>query len=106
MGPDVVTVFNGLEVLLWSVLAVVVVVRFRKSEAGLRRLSWITAALLAAFALSDVIEMHTGAWWRPVGLLFLKGACLAGLTYSFVAMVRRVRATNASGSADRPDGKQ
>ena len=58
---------------------------------GLRRLSWMTATLLAAFAVSDVIEMQTGAWWRPVGLLVLKGACLAGLTGCFVAMIRRVR---------------
>jgi hypothetical protein len=86
-----VTVFNGLEALLWSVLAVVVAVRFRKSDAGMRRLSRMTAALLAAFAVSDVIEMHTGAWWRPVGLLILKGVCVAGLTGCFVAMIRRVR---------------
>ena len=88
---DFVTVFNGLEALLWSVLAVVIAVRFRKSDAGLRQLSSITAALLAAFAVSDVVEMQTGAWWRPVGLLVLKGACVAGLTCCFVAMIRRVR---------------
>ena len=86
-----VTVFNGLEAVLWSVLAVVIAVRFRKSDAGLRRLSWTTAALLVAFAVSDVIEMQTGAWWRPVGLLVLKGVCLAGLTGCFVAMILRVR---------------
>jgi hypothetical protein len=93
--PDFVTIFNGLEALLWSALAVVIAVRFRKSDAGLRRLSWMTAALLVAFAVSDVIEMQTGAWWRPVGLLVLKGVCLAGLTFCFVAMIRRVRARKA-----------
>jgi hypothetical protein len=91
MRADFVTVFNGLEALLWSVLPVVIAVRFRKSDAGLRRLSWMTVALLVAFAVSDVIELQTGAWWRPVGLLVLKGVCLAGLTVCFVAMIRRVR---------------
>jgi hypothetical protein len=92
-NPDLVTVFNGCEAFLWSVLAVVIAVRFRKSAVGLRRLSWMTAALLVAFAASDVIEMQTGAWWRPVGLLVLKGVCLAGLTCCFVAINRRIRAT-------------
>jgi hypothetical protein len=98
-NPDFVTVFNGLEAFLWLVLAIVIAVRFRNSDRGLRRLSWMTAVLLAAFAVSDVIEMQTGAWWRPVGLLILKGVCLAGLTGCFVAMIRRVRAANAGGSA-------
>jgi hypothetical protein len=89
-NPDLVTVFNGCEAVLWSVLAFVVAMRFRKSEVGLRRLAWVMAALLVAFAVSDVIEMQTGAWWRPVGLLVLKGVCLAGLTGCFVAMIRRV----------------
>ncbi len=90
-NSDLVTAFNGLEALLWSVLAVIIAVRFRKSDAGLRRLSWMTAALLATFAVSDVIEMQTGAWWRPTALLILKGVCLAGLTCCFVAIIRRVR---------------
>ena len=89
-NPDFVTIFNGCEAGLWSALAVVIAVRFGKSEVGLRRLSWMTAALLVAFALSDVIEMQMGAWWRPVGLLVLKGVCLAGLTGCFVVMIRRV----------------
>jgi hypothetical protein len=99
-NPDFATAFNGLEAILWSALAIVIAIRFRKADAALRRLSWMTAALLVAFAVSDVIEMQTGAWWRPVGLLVLKGVCLAGLTGCFVAMIRRARATNARGSAD------
>jgi hypothetical protein len=98
-NPDIVTVFNGCEAGLWSLLAAFIGVRFRKSDAGLRRLSWMTAALLVAFAVSDVIEMQTGAWWRPVGLLILKGVCLA-LTGCFVAMIRRMRAVkNVDASA-------
>jgi hypothetical protein len=88
-------VFNGCEAAFWLVLAIVIVVRYRKSTGRLRRLSWITAVLLAGFAVSDVIEMQTGAWWRPVGLPILKGTCLSGLVISFVAMIRCVRANNA-----------
>jgi hypothetical protein len=94
------TVFNGCEAVFWLALAVIIAVRFRKSTGGLRRLSWMTTVLLVAFAVSDVIEMKTGAWWRPVGLLILKGVCLMGLVVCFIAMVRSVRASKT----DRPNG--
>lgn len=29
-----------------------------------------------AFGVSDIIELQTGAWWRPWWLLLLKAACL------------------------------
>ena len=78
-----VTAFNGCEAALWALLAVVVAIRYRHSVAGLRRNSSITAVLLVLFAISDVIEMYTGAWWKPWGLLLLKGFCLVGLTWCF-----------------------
>ena len=28
------------------------------------------------FGLTDIYEMHTGAWWDPVGLLVIKVACI------------------------------
>src|SRR3954451_19647527 len=37
----------------------------------------ITAATLVVFAASDVVEAHSGAWWRPWWLLVWKLACVA-----------------------------
>jgi hypothetical protein len=85
------TVFNGCEAALWLVFAVVVAVRYRRAEAGLRRWSWLTAGFYVLFGVSDVIEMQTGAWWRPPGLLVFKGACLVGLTWCSVVLLRRLR---------------
>jgi CHASE2 domain-containing sensor protein len=76
---DYVSLFNACEALLWGLLAVFVAWRYGRVPSSFRRLSRIAAVLLALFGLSDVIEIHTGAWWRPWELLALKGICLCGL---------------------------
>lgn len=80
--------YNGFEAALWTLIAVVVAIRYRQAVAGLRRAAAITSGLLVLFAISDVIEMYTGAWWKPLGLLLLKGVCLAGLIWSVRRLVR------------------
>jgi hypothetical protein len=87
-----VILFSGFEVVLWSVLAIVVAVRFRKSDSQLRRAARLAALFFVLFAISDAIEMQTGAWWRPPRLLVLKAVCLIGLTLCFVMLIRGVRA--------------
>lgn len=87
-----VTVFNAFEAALWLMLATFVAIHFRNAESKLRRTSRITALLLVLFAVSDVIEMKTGAWWRPAGFLMLKGLCLVGLTWSGIRVARATRA--------------
>jgi len=81
-------IFNGCEAALWWTFAVAVVVRYRRAEARIVRLSWIMAVFFVLFGISDVIEIQTGAWWKPPGLLALKGACLAGLTWCFIRLIR------------------
>lgn len=87
-----VSIFNACEAALWSMLALTVAIHFRNAESKVRRTSRITALLLVLFAVSDVIEMKTGAWWRPPGLLILKGICLVGLIWSGTRLVRGTRA--------------
>jgi len=36
------------------------------------------------FALSDFIEIQTGAWWDPWWLLLLKGSCLGVMGVAFI----------------------
>src|SRR5262249_45702065 len=74
-------VFNGGEAFLWLAYAVIVAVRFHRAPQRLRRTARAMAMIFIVFAVSDVIEMRTGAWWRPLGLLLLKAACLAGLLW-------------------------
>jgi hypothetical protein len=99
MMPE--TVFNGFEAALWLAFAVVVVVRFREADAGTRNISRVMAAFFVLFGVSDIIEMKTGAWWRPPALLVFKGVCLIGLTACFVSMLRRHRTAKRTSDVDQ-----
>ncbi len=37
---------------------------------------WVVFGGFIAFGISDFVEIHTGAWWRPWWLLGWKAACL------------------------------
>jgi hypothetical protein len=93
-------VFNACEAGLWLTFAVVVAVRYRRAEAGVRCVARVMALLFVLFGISDLIEIETGGWWRPPGLLVFKGACLIGLTWCFVALWRRKRAGHLPPDAD------
>jgi len=80
--------YNGFEAALWTSLAVVVAIRHRRAAADLRRAAAVTSGLLVLFAISDVIEMYTGAWWKPPALLIFKGFCLVGLIWSVRRLIR------------------
>ena len=94
----ILTAFNGCEAAFWATLAVVIAIRYRHSIAGLRRISLIASALLVLFAISDVIEMYTGAWWKPLSLLLLKGFCLVGLVCCTCRLVREAPGSKETGS--------
>jgi hypothetical protein len=78
---------NALEAGLWWTMAAViagwVLYRRRGMAMGLA-----IAAVLAAFGASDVVEMRTGAWWRPWWLLVWKGTCLAALLGMALVQIR------------------
>ena len=83
---------NYAEACLWVCLGVVAFVRMRRGgapRAGLR--AFVLAAALLAFGGSDVVEAHTGTWWRPWWLLVWKGACLAVFLGVLVDQLRAKR---------------
>lgn len=71
--------FNLVEAAWRLFVAAVVAVRSRSAIPPQRRLGFMAAVCLIAFGISDGIEFFTGAWWRPLPLLMLKGSCLVGL---------------------------
>ena len=91
MFDDPLAVWNGCEALVWMTLAIVIHTRNRRAAVEIRRLAYGLSVFLVLFAVSDVIEMRTGAWWRPWGLLIFKGICLAALVPLFFALVQRQR---------------
>ncbi len=78
--------FNLYEAILWFVISIALLYTaiFDKSK-NLYKINLIVSAVLFFFfGISDLIEMQTGAWWRPVGLLILKGACVIGFALCFI----------------------
>ena len=87
---DYVGVFNVLEAFLWTAIAVILlVIAARHRSVRIRAIPASVVFLL--FAGSDVMELQTGAWWRPWWLFAWKAACVVtfvALTLSHYRCVR------------------
>jgi hypothetical protein len=70
---------NLIEAVFWIVLGVVLAIRVWGRPAEPRRIGVIASLWLIVFGFSDLIEMRTGAWYRPWWLLALKAACVLAL---------------------------
>lgn len=81
-------IYNYIEIGLWSVIGVVFLTRaFVKTEF---RRSGITASVtFILFAISDIIEIHTGFWWKPWWLFSLKAGCVLSMLILFVLHLQR-----------------
>lgn len=72
-------IFNAFEAAWWFVLAALAAGFGRRAKGVTRGRQIALVIFLAAFGVSDVIEVFTGAWWSPPALLVLKAVCLFGL---------------------------
>jgi hypothetical protein len=70
---------NYAEAALWALIGLTFVMYAVRRAEGVRRRCILTALTFLVFSLSDVIEVQSGAWWRPWWLLVLKGTCVAAL---------------------------
>lgn len=91
-------IVNYIEAGLWGLFAVGFAVRTRRAgEARGRCL--IAACAFLFFGLSDVVEAHTGAWWRPWWLLAWKASCLLVFLLLVIDRHRRTRTIAAAGGS-------
>lgn len=91
---------NIAEAALWGLIALVLAGRaFFLSGKG-RRTSVIAAVFFALFGLSDVVEVYTGAWWRPWWLFGWKGLCIGVFVWLLYGHYRRKRRVGYPGSSD------
>jgi len=89
---DAFTKFNFFEAILWFLIAGMFLLFGGKREKFAitrRKTCLFLSVMFTLFGISDLIEIHTGAWWRPVWLLLLKGICLIGITFGFVCVCRK-----------------
>ena len=97
-------IFNLCEAGLWETVAVVLAVAAVRS-ARHRTEAVVAAVAFAIFGVTDVIEAHTGSYWEPIWLFFLKGACVICFLGCIIGYSRkRKKAEAASHSADETHG--
>ena len=79
---------NYAEAALWMLVAVVFGV-FAIRRGGLaRRRCAIAAPVFFLFGMSDVVEVQTGAWWRPWWLFAWKAVCVLGMVLLLAGYLR------------------
>lgn len=67
-------VYNQFEAGFWFFIALVLVLFYRRELP--QPWVWLLPLSFAVFGVSDVIELDTGAWWRPWWLCVMKVACV------------------------------
>jgi hypothetical protein len=72
-------VFNIAEAALWVSSGLTLLVVSRKLRGRQRATTYVAAGFLFLFGFSDLIEIYTGAWWRPLWLLVIKAVCVLSL---------------------------
>ncbi len=82
--------FNFYEAIFWFLIGLsLLATALLDQSKSIYRKNLITSTLLFfAFGVSDLIEMQTGAWWRPLGLLLLKGGCIIGFILCFIRYLK------------------
>jgi hypothetical protein len=95
-GPDGATIhvwFNIAEAAVWVVIGAALVIWSRTFAARQRRVGLVAGVTFIAFAATDVVEVQTGAWYRPWWLFVGKAACLVVLGTCYgIYLVRKPRA--------------
>jgi hypothetical protein len=79
---------NLIEAGVWFVLAVALCVYAFRVEKRVRLTLFTIVVTLVAFGGSDLVEAHTGAWWKPWWLFVWKALCVAVLLFGFLRYYR------------------
>lgn len=83
-------VFNQFEAGFWFLIALLLLLFYRRRLP--RPWVWLLPLTFAVFGVSDVIEVQTGAWWRPWWLLVMKASCVLVFLVALRAHLRHVKA--------------
>lgn len=82
------TCFNYVEAVLWVGISLVFLFRIFREDKAPRGLYVVLIIGFFAFGISDLVEVQSGAWWRPWWLLLWKAACIAVLAPSLYRLFK------------------
>jgi ribose/xylose/arabinose/galactoside ABC-type transport system permease subunit len=85
----VVDEFNYVEAAIWFLIAIIVLFYQLKKRTPFGRIFYSLSFIIFIFGISDIIEAHTGAWWKPWWLLVLKGACIISMVWCVVKISKK-----------------
>ena len=79
---------NYIEAGLWISIGLIFAGFAVRQSTRRRILSVIASPTFLLFGVSDIIEVRTGAWWKPWPLLALKAACICVMLVLLRAYMR------------------
>jgi hypothetical protein len=75
--------FDAIEAVLWVIIGIAVLVRSRNASGRLRHVGLVAGLAFFAFAGTDLVELRTGAWYRPWWLLVYNVLCVTTLAVCY-----------------------
>ena len=88
---DIEVIFNQFDAALWFAISAVLFYHWITAKTKPRPFHLSLVLAFAVFGLSDVIESHTGAWWRPWWLFVMKLACVIVFFQAWMKYLRSKR---------------
>ncbi len=86
---DVFVVGNYVEAGVWIVIGLICGVLAGLKAGVVRQRLLCSVPVFSAFGVSDIVEVQTGAWWRPWWLFVWKGSCVLGMVVLLVDYFQR-----------------
>ncbi len=94
--------YNVFEILVWGVLGCEFLRRGLKLQDAARTRCMLASVAFLLFAVSDAVEIYTGAWWRPWWLFAWKAVCVIVLGSLYTEnLVARIKKSKQRGQRGR-----
>jgi hypothetical protein len=74
---------NYIEAVIWVCFAIGFAITAAKASGQIRIHRLIATLTFFGFGLSDIVEVQTGAWWRPWWLFCWKASCVLSMMLLF-----------------------
>jgi len=96
---DIVAKFNLYEAILWFVISIIFLGFgvYKKNIVAQKKTFLFLSVIFVLFGISDLIEMKTGAWWKPTWLLAMKAFCITSIAIGVFFLYKKARPSQSRG---------